>query len=1059
MRPELLRIQNFGPFKEKERIDFSTLGDIFLITGKTGAGKTTIFDALCFALYGAVPGGRQGHLSHLRSDYAAEGEDCQVSLDFAIGTARYRIDRSPRQEKRKKRGSGFITVEETVSLYEYQGMEPVKLNLKKSETDERIRRLLGLNRDEFFKIVLLPQGEFAEFLKQNTTERQQVLGKLFPVDRAAQIKDLAREKAREGEAELREAERALEEISARINFSNRETLLAEAAQRLEQAKAQLSVLTSRFAQLRSLQELRTREEEAALRLQSLEDTLAALEAQQAEMAASEARLGQSRKARPLEYLRVREAEVEKRLEADAAECRSAQEELSLAEAALAYEESRAGELQEQSERLRVLRDLRPRIQDLVKEEERQRQRIRDQLGIAEELASVHQERDALIAKQRRLEEEGILLHEKAKSFDELNYRWEQAKELHDIFLRVNRAAESRELLETEQRELERSQEALATEAEELLGRILVLEDGLRQLQAEKEAQDRQNMAALLGETLEEGKPCPVCGSREHPFPAVAPVHAFSIQERIQSQENAIRDARRDAASREADMRNSEREKERLERELGSLQRLTADLAAQLAPFQEAAAYTVSAMSAKEVGALLITLLDALNAVTQVRSDAQRAGTGLREIQEELLKIQIALSDREQRGSALDATSAALRAQSKEMQEKESALKLEYSAISPLPQDGQGMLADIHGRIQGIETVLSQSQEDRERGGRDASAAKAREAECRRKLETTARTYRECLEAFTASLHASPFPDAQAVIQALLPLEEEASMEAALLAWREDFSRAASLREEAQRNHAAIAQELSLEHSREQGLERGLEQGLLGDAPSLDQELARISQEQEAAEEARDHAGAVYASLLRDESHLEATAARYKALKERYSLLSAVAEDLSGKNPKKKPFDAWLLGRYLAQTAIYANRRLEKMSESRYSLLLDEESDTGRGRAGLDLAVFDAYTGKCRPCATLSGGESFMASISLALGLADSLQSRSGGIRMDAVFIDEGFGSLDEVSLDRALIILDELREQRMVGLISHVSELRARIPRHIEVVKSASGSKIITPTE
>jgi exonuclease SbcC len=131
-----------------------------------------------------------------------------------------------------------------------------------------------------------------------------------------------------------------------------------------------------------------------------------------------------------------------------------------------------------------------------------------------------------------------------------------------------------------------------------------------------------------------------------------------------------------------------------------------------------------------------------------------------------------------------------------------------------------------------------------------------------------------------------------------------------------------------------------------------------------------------------------------------------------------------------------------------------MSEGRYALILDREGEGSRSKTGLDLAVFDANTGKSRPCGTLSGGESFMASISLALGLADSIQARSGGIRLDAVFIDEGFGSLDEASLEKALNILDELREQRMVGIISHVGEMRSRIPSRIEVSKTPSGSKV-----
>ncbi|MDR1929560.1 MAG: hypothetical protein LBQ44_02920 [Treponema sp.] len=132
-----------------------------------------------------------------------------------------------------------------------------------------------------------------------------------------------------------------------------------------------------------------------------------------------------------------------------------------------------------------------------------------------------------------------------------------------------------------------------------------------------------------------------------------------------------------------------------------------------------------------------------------------------------------------------------------------------------------------------------------------------------------------------------------------------------------------------------------------------------------------------------------------------------------------------------------------------------MSEGRYSLLINTAGEGGRNKQGLDLSVFDAYTGKKRPCATLSGGESFMASISLALGLADSIQARAGGVRLDAIFIDEGFGSLDEQTLDKALTILDELRDHRMVGLISHVGEMRNRIPSKAEVIKSASGSKIL----
>ncbi len=219
-------------------------------------------------------------------------------------------------------------------------------------------------------------------------------------------------------------------------------------------------------------------------------------------------------------------------------------------------------------------------------------------------------------------------------------------------------------------------------------------------------------------------------------------------------------------------------------------------------------------------------------------------------------------------------------------------------------------------------------------------------------------------------------------------------------------------------------------------------------------MDKLDAEQTEAEQAHEEAVSNLAALEKDAELLKEIMQKHETVSKEAHALNALSDDLIGKNPKRIGFDSWLLGLYLQEVASYASRRLERMSESRYSLLLNTEGDSARGRAGLDLAVFDAYTGKTRPCATLSGGESFMASISLALGLADSIQNRSGGIRLDAVFIDEGFGSLDEASLDRALVILDELREHRMVGLISHVSEMKNRIPSQIEVHKTGSGSSI-----
>jgi exonuclease SbcC len=268
------------------------------------------------------------------------------------------------------------------------------------------------------------------------------------------------------------------------------------------------------------------------------------------------------------------------------------------------------------------------------------------------------------------------------------------------------------------------------------------------------------------------------------------------------------------------------------------------------------------------------------------------------------------------------------------------------------------------------------------------------------------------------------------------------MDAGLLDWKEIRSSNTSLREELERSLGKIREERA-----------GLGQAPAGE--ELRAALENLTADRAATEASRDEAALRLASLERDEAQLREALQRQETLAKKTTRLKAIADDLSGTNPKKTAFDSWLLGLYLTEVAAFASKRLERMSESRYSLILDSEGESGRGRAGLDLAVFDAYTGKTRPCATLSGGESFMASISLALGLADSIQARSGGVRLDAVFIDEGFGSLDEGSLDKALIILDELREHRMVGLISHVGEMQSRIPSRIEVIKTGAGSRTV----
>jgi exonuclease SbcC len=209
---------------------------------------------------------------------------------------------------------------------------------------------------------------------------------------------------------------------------------------------------------------------------------------------------------------------------------------------------------------------------------------------------------------------------------------------------------------------------------------------------------------------------------------------------------------------------------------------------------------------------------------------------------------------------------------------------------------------------------------------------------------------------------------------------------------------------------------------------------------------------------RDEAVIGFTEIKNNAARLAEAKNRVDKIADRRETLLALANDLSGKNPKKEAFDSWLLAWRLREITAYASRRLTAMSDGQYHILSESNADRG-GNAlrGLDLAVFDENTGKKRPCATLSGGESFLASISLALGLADALEARGGGVQLDAVFIDEGFGSLDDSALELALGVFDELSSARMVGLVSHVDELKDRIKSQVEIIKTRHGSHILQP--
>jgi exonuclease SbcC len=1055
-------MENFGPFAGRAELDFSKLEDIFLITGKTGSGKTTIFDAVCFALYGEVPGSRAAYSARLKSDHTGEEAECRVSLEFSLGRNRgaktYTVERSPRQEIKKKRGGGAALKEEAVILWENTGGKKSILGNKKSEVNQRLLELVGLEAKEFFKIVLLPQGEFAEFLRQNTTERQKVLGKLFPIEEARRVKELAARKALEAEAGLGEALRALELLRGRAGEEIYEEAHERALRIFEGAREKLKILGETELNLAGLLSLRQREADSLERLAGIRGEGRRIAEEEGPVAEKRTRLTRSRNARPLgEFLRSRKEAVKAGEESAAALLRTG-EERARAEETMEEAESRGREAEQQEGKLTGLRERRPALLELGEEEAKLREELRDLEETRARSLELARRQDKL-REDLAGEEENIKQAENlAAGGPALDTLLEETRGRFELCKKLRGLAERKETLEGERKNTLELVESLEGEERDRDERIPLMAGELRLLKEEQNRAEKADMAAILAGGLAKGEACPVCGSTEHPRPAPAPDRRFGPEERIGAMEKTLGDLEKLQAGTKAELRAKRAEEARITEELRRLEAEAAGAGKEGTPaveFPVPSPEGTALPKTAEIDRTIGGLAKELNSLLSRQSKLREAARDIQKFYQRRTAIQDSLNETGRLLAAALEREKHLEAQAAAKAERRRKIFAALGEVLPPVKTGAKesaaeMLAALDKAAADIEQSLLRRRQEREEAGRSLARAQAAERGALQNRDQALARLREAEAVLERELAASPFSGAREAEESLLDQDGERELEEEIRKWGEEKARVESQTSLHQKNLEEIRAGLgALKPPEDLPALPGLEE--------TEKLLDSLKSRREQAEEERDRAFAELRGLERDREELEAARRRYDEQSSRAGEWRALADDLAGKNPQKQPFDSWLLGSYLAEIAGYASTRLEKMSEYRYSLLLDNQRQPGqRGYGGLDLTVFDAHTGKNRPCATLSGGESFLASISLALGLADSIQTRSGGLKLDAVFIDEGFGSLDEETLDKAMLILDELRDHRMVGLISHVGEMRSRIPCRIEVVKTASGSKILT---
>ncbi|MCL2916829.1 AAA family ATPase [Shewanella litorisediminis] len=1015
MKPLTLTITAFGPFVDTQTLDFRALGEwpLFLINGPTGAGKTTILDAICFALYGKTTGNeREG--TQMRCDAAPDDVLTEVSFEFGLGDKVYRVKRVPEQQRAKKSGEGFTLQKSDALLERIEGERATPLAAGKvTEVTAQIEDLLGLEVEQFRQVMVLPQGQFRKLLLADSKEREAIFGQLFQTGIYKRIEDSLKQKALELKAKAKELEARRAGILETAGVENLDALDAQVAELTPALEAAVSARQEAEGALAAARAQRQAAEVRLKEFSALADTKARLEAETArgpEIAALNERLERAQLADSLAGSWQAWDEREKERQSAESAAAVAAEDARQAEASLSDAKEAASSIPELDARRHQLKndaerlaEWRPRMHRLSALNE-----VIAGLGQALKtfdvnLASVRsqladtQDRMARLTRQRR---ELSALASTAGSLEAALVQQTQAFERQQQFIEKERQAQllGSELsrLEAEGRQAKANQENL-TRARELL-----------------ELAWHQGQAAILAARLLPGDPCPVCGSAEHPSPA----HhdgALPGDDELAAARDAEHEAREVLSRARSEYKAQKQRFEALQQELANeAAALGETLATSLEQKQYALGQSREAcQNAKAAQQSLQALEHELEHLDNTQKQLLADIDGLqRQREQQSGELQKACGEKESLAGAMPEFCQRLGS--------EQAFDAHLAGLSRDIDALSAQMESLQTQLKGAETRQTQCNERRNALQQTLSEAGSR--------ATAAKTR------FDAELAAKGFKDVASFNQARLSADEMSAAKSRIASWQQQL--------------AGLKERLAAQ------------QEALGDTlpPDMTQLAALEAAAQEAFHQCNYNWQALNDTLVmysRARAQLGTEALAGARLDEEYALVGTLSDAASGMTGARISLQRFVLGVLLDDVLIEASERLHRMSKGRYRLLRKEDKAKGNRASGLDLEVEDAYTGKLRPVATLSGGESFMAALSLALGLSDVVQAYAGGIKLDTLFIDEGFGSLDQDSLELAVRTLVDLQSSgRMIGVISHVTEMKEQIQTRVDIHKDTVGSKI-----
>ena len=921
MRPLKLTMTAFGPYAGTETIDFDKLGSsgLYLITGDTGAGKTTIFDAITFALYGRASGPNRDP-SMLRSKYVTEYAESGVELTFLNNGKVYTVRRTMEHLRLRQRGDGVTTAPAETELDLPDG----RTEKKEKQVNEKITEILGVNRDQFCQIAMIAQGDFLKILLEDTGNRRKHFREIFRTHIYESFQDRMKEEARKVENERSIQKGNMQIHLKRIACPENDPMEIEAnkARNGEMLTDQVVALVSRILEKDTEKQISIQKKEKQLEEQIgiLDQIIGKAESQQ-------------------------KAKTDREKALNELEDKKAQE-ITLKEA-LTREMANNPETEEKNRQLTLIRNEMDEYAQLDRKQRELGETGKKQTEKEREIAD-------LSASGKTLREELEKLRDERKELQQAGDR------SADLVIEQEHAKTQKQKLDELKQNLNEltAMRRLCDQAQEAYLQAREYADNCRRDAEEKRRAFNDEQAGILAEKLEEGMPCPVCGSVHHPNKAVKSLNAVD-----------------EAAVKEA------------ERAAGEAQEKATEASGKAGAEKTKAGMSEEAVRKKAEE--LFGVYDPESAEEQIR-------TGLAETEKKLRDISGALAEETKRKDRREALEKLIPGQEK--------------------------------ALEGIGNCLEEAK-------RVFESEKAR-------IETEQKALLEKKEKLR-------YPDLNAATEAANLLEKE-------------IIRRKQALDKARQEHENCVNEMKSLEGRISQADELLKEDEVKDPEEKKAEKAELQAEKGEVNRCRTEVEQRISTNKEVLASIGDASEMLAALDRKWQWMTALSDTANGslKGKQRVMFETWIQMTFFDRILRRANVHLMQMSGGKYDLKRKESADNNRVQSGLDLDVVDHTNGSVRSVKTLSGGESFIASLCLALGLSEEIQMSAGGIKLDTMFVDEGFGSLDEDTLQQAMRALNSLTESnRLIGIISHVAELRRVIDKQIVVKKIRTGGSTVQPIE